>query len=165
MGSPTYIPLANITLTGSDSEVSFANIPSIFRDLILVCEMKTASSTASAYLRLNGATSNYSTILMRGNGSDTVSSNAGGATDRTFVAYSTEPTTSTATNSIIQIMDYSTTDKQKTILQRSNNSADATEAIVARYASTSAITSVQIGMDSSLSFATGSTFSLFGIAG
>lgn len=160
----SYIPLATITLTGSDSEVVFSNIPATFKDLVLVSEMKTASSTASAYLRLNGATSGYSTVLMRGNGSDTVASTAGGVTDRLFAAYSTEPTTSTATNSIVHIMDYAATDKHKTILQRSNNSADATEAIAGRYASTSAITSVSVGMDSSLSFAAGSTFNLFGVA-
>jgi hypothetical protein len=100
---------------------------------------------------------------MRGNGSDTVSSNAGAATDRLFVAYSTEPTTSNATNSIVQIMDYSTTDKHKTIIQRSNNALDATEVLVGRYASTTAVTSITVGMDSSLSFASGSTFSLYGV--
>jgi hypothetical protein len=155
--------LATITLQSASSEVVFSGIPANYRDLILISEMKTLSSTASAYLKFNGISANYSTILMRGNGSDTVSSNAGATTDRLFIAYSTEPTTSNATNSIVQIIDYSATEKHKTILQRSNNAADAVEALVGRYASTAPITSITVGMDSSLSFAAGSTFSLYGV--
>lgn len=163
MALQSTTPLASITLQSSATDITFSGIPNTYRDLILISEMKTASSTSSVYLRFNGISANYSTVLMRGNGSDTVSSDAGGVTDRLFAAYSTEPTTSTATNSIVQIMDYSATNKHKTILQRSNNAADATEALAGRYASTGAITSVTVGMDSSLSFAAGSTFSLYGV--
>jgi hypothetical protein len=101
---------------------------------------------------------------MRGNGSDAISSNLGGTSDRLYLAYSTEPTTTNASNSITQIMDYSATDKHKTTLVRSNNAADATEAMTGRYASTTAVTSIEIGLDGSLSFASGSTFSLYGVA-
>jgi hypothetical protein len=164
MPTATYTPLATVTLGSSASSVTFSSIPATYRDLILVCsEMKTTSSTASVFMRFNGATSDYSTVLMRGNGSDTVSSNNGGVTDRLFATASAEPTTSNASNAIVQIMDYSATDKHKTILSRSNNASDATEANAGRYASTTAITSVQVGMDLGLSFATGSRFDIYGV--
>lgn len=165
MALQSMTALASITLQEASASVSFSGIPQNYRDLILVSEMKTSSSTSSASVRFNGATSGYSIVLMRGNGSDAVSSTGGGVSDKLFVSYSTEPTATVATNSIFQMLDYSATDKHKTTLLRANNSADATEAIAGRYASTSPISLIEITMDSSLFFAAGSTFNLYGRIG
>jgi hypothetical protein len=165
MPTPTYTPLANITLGSATGSVTFSSIPATYRDLIIVGDnLKTTSSTASVFIRFNGATANYTGTAIRGNGTDTAASNNAGQTDRLFSNLSSEPTTTTASNFIFQIMDYSATDKHKTTIHRGNNSADATEAGAGRYASTSAITSVQVGMDLGLSFAAGGTFALYGIA-
>jgi hypothetical protein len=162
MALQSMTALANITLQSASASVTFSGIPQNYRDLILVSEMKTSTGTSSASVRFNGASSGYSILLMRGNGSDAVSSNGGGVSSQLFLAYSTEPTTTVATNSIFQILDYSATDKHKTTLLRANNTADASEAISGRYASTNAINLIEITMDSSLSFAAGSTFNLYG---
>jgi hypothetical protein len=164
MPTPTYTPLATVTLGTAKASVTFSSIPATYRDLVLVCDnLKTTLSTSAVFIRFNGASSGYSNVLMRGNGTDAVSSSPAATSDRTFVTYSAEPTASNPTNCIVQIMDYSATDKHKTVLSRSNNASDATEALAGRYASTSAITSLQVGMDGALSFAAGSTFSLYGV--
>jgi len=70
---------------------------------------------------------------------------------------------------ISSIMDYSATDKHKTVISRFNRvggdatSADGTGAVAVRWADTSAITSIVI-FPTANTLASGSTFSLYGIA-
>jgi hypothetical protein len=59
-------------------------------------------------------------------------------------------------------MDYSATDKHKTVLVRSNAASTGVEAIAQRWASTAAITSILV-FPSTGSWAAGGTFSLYGI--
>jgi hypothetical protein len=65
-------------------------------------------------------------------------------------------------NSIINIQNYSNSTTYKTVLARSNNAATGTDATVALWRSTSAITSIDYYLNSG-SWATGSTFTLYGI--
>jgi hypothetical protein len=70
---------------------------------------------------------------------------------------------------VVQIMDYSANDKHKSILSRMNHlgSTDtATNASASRWANTAVVTSVTIfsGTGYTQPFASGSTFSLFGVA-
>ncbi len=63
-------------------------------------------------------------------------------------------------NAVFQIMDYSATDKHKTVLYRYDNPGVGTMAAASRYASTSAVTVVK----AEFGFAAGDTFALYGIA-
>jgi hypothetical protein len=63
----------------------------------------------------------------------------------------------------IDILDYATTDKHKTILSRGNNTARAVNAVVNRWPSTAAITSFKFDGNGA-NFTTGSTFSLYGLS-
>lgn len=159
MGTPTYIPLANITLTGTDTEIVFGSIPSIFRDLVIVADA-TSDSNSGLYLRFNGDTgSNYYTVGAYGNGSSAISfSQTLSFTNANFISSGRGVNT-------VQIMDYSATDKQKTMLGRASYAGNQAQMAAARWASTSAITSVSLFMDGGRTFQTGSTFSLYGIAG
>jgi hypothetical protein len=60
-------------------------------------------------------------------------------------------------------MDYSATDKHKTVLIRQNSVADSAFAMGARWANTAAITSIQLSLGAA-TFSTGTTFALYGIA-
>ena len=62
-------------------------------------------------------------------------------------------------------MDYSTTDKHKTMIVRNNVPGTGVEAQGVRWASTAAINSVTVITSSGAGFATGTVISLFGIAG
>lgn len=158
MPTSTYIPLATTTLASSTATVTFSSIPSSYRDLIVVCNFSnTADAEEVIYLKFNGDSSNGSMVGMRGNGSSAVSYTLGSM----FMSYAGGVRT-TKGNAIIQIQDYSATDKHKTSLVRADISSTKTEAMANRWASTSAVTSVSLVCQST-PFAIGSTFSLIGI--
>lgn len=160
MGSPTYIPLATITLTGTDSSIDFASIPATYRDLVLVVQ-GTTTTGAGLPMRFNGDSgSNYSNVVAYGDGSSTASG-SGSGTSFELGYFTTNPAMS-----IVQIMDYSATDKHKTALIRygSPASTNITAMRAGRWASTAAITSITLTLTTG-SYSSGTTFSLFGIAG
>lgn len=169
MGSPTYIPLATITLTGSDAEVVFSGIPASYRDLAFSISILGTSNDQSCVMQLNSDTgANYSNVRMAGWGASYGSNTTG--TSYIFVSgynygVATSGDFTTAQGSV---MDYSTTDKHKTTLIRSrsvrNDGNTDTAAGAGRWANTAAVTSIKFYLTSG-SFVTGSTFSLFGIAG
>jgi hypothetical protein len=155
----TYTPLATVTLGASASSVTFSSIPATYRDLILVVNGKSVTSQANLTTRFNADSgSNYTYVEMYGNGSSAISS----AAPLTY-AYSGNLFTNLGMT-IIQYMDYSATDKHKTLLSRSSTSANQVGAIATRWANTAAITSLQVqALDSTNNFDTGSTFSLYGV--
>jgi hypothetical protein len=153
--SQDYIPLATVTLASSASSVTFSSIPGTYRDLVLVANGTITSGADDMRIYYNADTNNanYSSVEMNGNGSTTASS-----TFLTAGAFSTDRAVV-----IVQIMDYSATDKHKTLLSRANRaSAGSVGAIVNRWANTAAVTSVQARIVS-VSFAAGTTLALYGI--
>jgi len=159
MPTPTYTPLATVTLGSSASSVTFSNIPATYRDLIVVGEFVPSGAFADMGLRFNsdGGT-NYSFVEAAGNGSAAQSNS--GSRAQAVMLYTL------GTNRwsfIAQIMDYSATDKHKTVLSRANSAAVVTIMTANRWANTAAITSVTVRPDAS-TFASGSTFNLFGIS-
>jgi hypothetical protein len=159
MPTPTYSPLATVTLGASASSVTFSSIPATYRDLILVSQVQSVSGTDSVGIRLNGdATTDKSNVFMNGSGSSASSYTQNNAASiNAGDVYSADRNTV----SISQIFDYSATDKHKTVLTRFSRAANNVIAIASRQPTTSAITSVvaQCGA----SFASGSTFSLYGV--
>jgi hypothetical protein len=155
MPTPTYIPLQTITLGASASSVTFASIPQTYRDLVLVYNGNSSGTRADTLINFNGDTTsgNYSAIEMQGNGSTTFSS-----------TYLSAGTIDNVSKDIftIQVMDYSATDKQKISLIRSSNSASIVRASAYRWANNSAVNSFTF-KTAVRDFASGSTFSLYGI--
>jgi len=157
MPTPTYTPLANITLGSAAASVTFSSITS-YRDYILVCN-GTSASGSNWSIRLNGDTgSNYTAVYMYGSGST-----AGSGTEATTAALGGGVGTSIS-QSVFQIMDASASDKHKTILNRTDKVDDATYAWANRWANTAAVTSIQVRCANGANFSTGSTFALFGVA-
>lgn len=162
MGTPTYTPIATITLGSTDSSITFSSIPtSGYRDLIVVCNAKITSGSGTYWIRLNGDTgTSYSDVVMYGIGSGSGTSNARSSQT---VAYAGAIDASDSMM-IAQVMDSGASDKHKTILIRENQPDSWVEARAARWASNTVVNSLTISNDSGYSFAIGSTFSLFGIA-
>ena len=148
-----WVPLATTTLSSSASSITFGSISGSYRDLVLVMNMGSTISSGST-LTVNSDTTdaNYARVGMQGNGSTTASYTN---LPRDFGAARTNGTI------ILQFMDYSATDKHKTVLCRASNAANEVQANCIRWANTSAITSIEV---SAGTYPTGSTFSLFGIA-
>jgi len=161
MPTPTYTPLANITLGSAAQTITFSSIPNTYRDLIFVFQ-GAANASVSGQIRFNGNTAtNYNFQRMTGDGS---AASAASRTAQTAGAFSQNAlaTTTSALHSAINIFDYATTDKHKTFLARANNAANGTEAIAGRWASNNAITSVQLISNSS-TWAVGTTVALYGV--
>jgi hypothetical protein len=165
--TPTYTALANITLGSSASSVTFSSIPATYRDLVVVMNVGGATA-ASSRLRFNADSgNNYNWVFMNGSGSSTTSSSQSNQNNLDIGAFIGLSATVGPYNLIAQIMDYSATDKHKTVLSRVNLTTDlypGTTALAGRWASTSAITTVQLFPDSATSWISGSTFALYGIA-
>jgi len=156
------VALATTTLGSAASSVTFGSIPATYRDLRLVMIPK-ATALTDVRITLNGDTgSNYPWVVMGGSTTNTAFS-ASGTQPSLVVAYDNRATTDASTNYLLDIMDYSATDKHKSILVRNNNPSQQVESLSNRWASTSAVTTIYVYATSS-TFAAGSTFALYGIA-
>ena len=164
MPTATYIALANTTATGGQSSITFSSIPNTYRDLVLVVNGGRESGTAGVQLRFNSDTgANYSWVTASGNGTSTFSvTQAVEGSGNTYYAagYYGNFTTTLEHLGIHHIMDYSATDKHKTILSRANRAAFGLDMVAGRWANTNAITSIQVILGGALS---GTTLALYGI--
>jgi len=158
MATPTYTPLATTTLASAASSVTFSSIDQSYGDLVLVIQgFQTAGRINPT---LNGDTgSNYSYVSMQGNGSGTTSSSGTNA----FIKAMELQASNENILLVMQFLDYSATDKHKTIIHRTNLESEAS-AFANRYASTSGITSIEIPVGGGGTLEAGTTLSLYGIA-
>lgn len=161
MPTPTYTPLANITLGSAAASIVFGSIPNTYRDLVIVF-VGAGSAQLAGRLRLNGDSGqNYQFQRMSGSGSS-----AGGSSNVNqvwaFVSNTALAQTTTSLQMNINIMDYSATDKHKTVISRADNAANGTEAFVNRWGNTAAVTSVTI-LTSTGNWAAGTTAAIYGI--
>lgn len=162
MASNAWTPLANITLSSSQADVTFSSISGNYKDLVLIISASPLTNAVTGFMRVNGDTgANYSMVGMRGNGSTTASYTSSGS--NMYFDYAGDTNVSTTTVSIINFLDYSATDKHKTNLVRQSNTSDAVEAMAQRWASTSAITSITVYWANG-NIASGSTFALYGVS-
>jgi hypothetical protein len=159
MPTPTYTPLANITLGSTATSVTFSSINQTYRDLILVTNVThSANAEIDLTIRFNGDSgANYSRVAMTGDGSTAASFAQTGNNGVNVLGAST-----TISAAITQVMDYSATDKHKTVLFRGNLTSGRVSAFAARWANTAAITSLSVSVLSG-NYAIGSSFALYGI--
>jgi hypothetical protein len=158
----TMTPIVTNTLTANATTVTFSSIPQTYTDLCLIVTATSSSGGDNLWIRYNGSASGYSGTTLYGTGT------AAGTTRRstqtrlmTEVAY---PTTAQGFHYIANIMNYSNTTTYKTTLIRANAAGQGAEVYVGLYQSTAGITQLdfQVGVGT-VSFATGSTFTLYGI--
>ena len=160
MPTSTYVALATFTATGTETSCTFASIPASYRDIIAVVNL-TPSAGSNLRIQVNNDTaSNYSRMGMYNSGSTPASF---ANTNDHFVAFTGGMDVSAANVSIVQFMDYSATDKHKTILVREGRlgSEDQIGALAQRWADTSAINTIKFYVTSGDLDA--GTISLFGI--
>jgi len=161
----TYEPIATTTLGSNQTSVTFSSIPATYTDLILIINAKNDTLTNNE-IRFNGDTNtNYSITAIYGSGTAAASTretnNAYGSIDMN--AYM--GTSDFSYNNIIHIMNYANTTTFKTYLCRANSSGYGVDAIVGLWRKTpEAITSLSIlTTTGTRNYATGSTFTLYGI--
>jgi hypothetical protein len=161
-GVPAYVALANITLGSNAATVTFSSISQAYRDLVLVMEYTTTTGTGPVFT-FNASSTGYNYVVAQGNGSTTGSY---GATGDTYFPFDGNAGSDTSKQSaILNIFDYSVTDKHKSIVFRRNKPNAMVHMMAGRWANTAAITSIELNsFANSGIWATGTTFALYGIA-
>ena len=157
----TYEAIATTTLGSTATSVTFSSITGFYTDLVIVSVAGTVSSAPYITLNFNGDTaSNYSGTVLSGSGTAVYSVRFTSETSLKTL-YFGYPTSTTLAHNIINIMNYSNATTYKSVILRSGNADNGTNAIAGLYRSTSAIT--QVTINNADTFTVGSTFSLYGI--
>ena len=166
----TYEPISTQTLGTAIATVDFTSIPQTYTDLVLVVSARTTSGANVLQYRLNSDTaSNYSGTYLTGDGTSAASYRISGATVASVHTLIAIPNaTDTFGTYIINFQNYTNATTFKTAISRANtvgNGAyNGTEASVTLWRKTpEAITSINILNGGALSFAIGSTFTLYGV--
>ena len=154
----TYDCIATTTLSTTSSSVAFTSISGSYTDLVLVVAGVTSSGTEAVAVQCNSDTgSNYSRTVLLGNGTTASSTRDSNQTSAGLGVLDS----TTQGNTIYHFMNYSNSTTYKTFIARGNVSSEQARAAVGLWRSTSAITSITVLVGTS--FASGSTFTLYGI--
>jgi len=159
MAVSAYEVISTQTLGTAVASVTFSSIPQTYTDLVLVVSHDVTADAISG-IQFNGDTaSNYSSTYVWGQGTNVYSGRETSAASA-FAFYAAAA--SGFATAIIQVMNYSNATTHKTLLGRESDSAVEAMALVSLWRSTAAITSMVL-LRRSGNFATGSTFTLYGI--
>jgi hypothetical protein len=164
----TYTELKRTVLSTSASTITLDNIPQTYTDLILVFQATGASANMNWDIRVGNGTvdsgSNYSATYLVG-GSGGASSNRVSNQTAMRLGFSAYIQASGGNfMAVTQIMNYSNTTTNKTVISRDGNVNLGAEAAVGLWRSTSAINIITVGDFGGSTMAAGTTVSLYGIA-
>lgn len=165
MPTNTYVALDKITVGSAVANVTFTSIPQGYTDLVLVANYGTTVAGNSIRIRVGNnsidASANYSYTFMYGTGSSAISTGYAGDTSM-YAGYAS--TTNIQNTQVINFPNYSNATTKKTILGRVNDPSSATVEVLGIWnASPVAINQIRV-LTLGDNFASGTTFSLYGIA-
>jgi hypothetical protein len=173
----SYESIATVTVGGGGSaSASFTSIPATYTHLQLrwIGRASQANTGLGVYMRINNNTgSNYARHSLRGNGS---AASAASSVSTTEISLGGVPGSSSPSDmfgvGIIDILDYTNTNKYKTIrsMQGTNQNTTADDNIFFvsgfMFANTNAVTQIDVVADSTgVGFVEYSQFALYGIKG
>jgi uncharacterized protein YraI len=160
----SYESIASAAGTGSSNTITFSSIPSTYASLQVRFSGFAVSGGATITMRLNGDTgTNYSRHLLTGEGGTITVVGAANVNQIAVAGWNTGSSTTYPTVGIIDIHDYASTTKNKTVRIFSGidiSSNGDIELNSGGYFSTSAIDSISI---IGSNWTTSSTFALYGI--
>jgi hypothetical protein len=159
MATPTYTLIDSTVLGSAASSVTFSGISATGKgDLVLVAEQIVTAGYGQFNVRFNNDTvTEVEWVRMKGDGSSATSGAFGGVTTFQGVANQTDTVLH-----ILQLMDFSATDKQTTGLYRGNGTLQGLHASALRWLSTAAVTQIEVSTVSN-PYEAGSTFHLYQI--
>ena len=159
----TYEPIATTTLGSAAASITFSSIPATYTDLRLVVMCKpTGSSTA--YVQFNSDTgSNYSRVILRGNGTSAASNQNANQSNGVGI----QTSSATGTNPVLWTLDvfsYAGSTYKTTLASASNdqNGSGNLELTVSLWRNTAAITSLKLQTTID-DYDAGTTATLYGI--
>lgn len=166
MPAATYIAIDSATTTNATTpNITFSSIPATYTDLVLVCSTKPAATPTSygVFARFNNDSgSSYTRTFYYGWSSYGTQSSSAYSTRLEFGSGGTT-TANQYSISILDIMNYANSGVFKTCIDRTTEMTDVTSGQVLVWSSTSAINRVDVFATDSGNFASGCTFSLYGI--
>jgi len=166
MPTPTYIPLANITLGTSDALIEFTSLPTRYKHFEIVVDCLGSSAT-NAFLRMrlnNGTTENSGYIMYSNIGTSIITGVTYTGNNELNLTNFAPFNSSTRLASRIKIMFSKTpAGNQGTINIAESGNASTTELFIGR-GEGKVVTSVQL-FPSVNSFGALSTFAIYGIDG
>jgi len=166
-----YELISTTVLGSSAASVTFSGLgtsAAAYKHLQIRYTAKSVSSMFDVTMQINGDSgSNYAWHILYGNGSSALSAAGTSQTSaRVGNAMQSDVSNGFAT-SIVDILDFSNTSKNKTVRSLYGNVGSAGNTYVglwsAAWLSTSAVTSLVFGSSSAFNFVTGSRFSLYGL--
>jgi hypothetical protein len=172
-----YESIATINGNGSASSVTFSSIPSTYKHLQIRTTMLNTSGIGSVFMEFNADGSGiYWSHSIYGNGTSASSNNYNPGSPNGSIPISGfgsgQLSSTYPTVSIVDILDYANTNKNKTarILTGTNTNAissngDVAQLISGSWPSTSAITAIKFRNDYGTAFSTSTSFALYGIKG
>lgn len=171
--SGAYDSIATVTVgAGGSSSISFTSIPSTYQHLQIryIARVNVNDTGENVWLRFNGDTgSNYSYHYLAGDGSSASAAGSGGLTR--ILAGRTAGNNTTANTfgvSVIDILDYASGNKNKTVRTLTGldtNGGGVINLQSGGWFNTSAVTSINLAETSGNSFVQYSSFALYGIKG
>ena len=164
--SGAYESIATFNPT-SGTTVTFSSIPSTYKNLQLRYTFKATGAGGILKLGFNGDTgTNYSRHVLYGDGSAVVADGSSSVTS-IYVSPNTGGSSTRNAVGIIDVHDYASTTKNKTariFTGLDTNGAGTVDLWSGSWMNTAAVTSLEI-VGLSITFAAGTTFSLYGIKG
>jgi len=166
----TYTLISSQVLASSAATVTFSSIPATYTDLVLQVSARgtEAATFGVSYITLNGLSAGFSLTEIRGDGATAISGN-NASTTRWADAYlpDANATTNTFGSFELYFPNYANTSSYKPASNFWVSETNATTAYMGASAylfnNTAAITSITFAIYTATSYATGSSFYLYGI--
>lgn len=169
--SGSYDSIATVTASGSSSTITFSSIPQTYQHLQIRGISKSPNGGPALVIQYNGDSSvNYKSHYLEGNGASAYAG-VGGTNTYGYCGYAVPGSANSSMRSatIIDILDYTNTNKYKTTRSLSgydtNNTVDGYMDLFSNlWMSTSAVNSITLSIQGEL-FVANSQFALYGIKG
>jgi hypothetical protein len=159
----TYEKIQTQTLSSAQSSITFTSIPNTYTDLVIICALKSSSTTYNSITFNNDTNTNYSRVGLSGNGSSMTTElrssrnqfepEMGGSeigNDNNYVGK-------------IQVMNYSNSTTYKTTIARTNDATSGVDAVIGVWRSTSPITTITFTTSNAATYSVGSIITIYGI--
>ena len=165
LNASSYESIATVSVgSGGQSSIDFTSIPSTYKHL-QIRYIARGSILTNSLIQFNADTgSNYSWHVLYGTGASALA--AGGGTNSFMYASNIASATSNFTGGVIDILDYASTSKYKTMRTLGGYDANGSGEIglfSGSWQNTNAITSIKLYPNSSGTYSQYTQFALYGI--
>ena len=159
----TYEPIATTTLGSAASTITFSSIPATYTDIRLVLVYTVSTTSSVPILQFNNDTSAlYSRTYINGNGASASSARSTGSND---VNLAFQVNTSIPQMVTIDVMSYAGSTNKTSLITtvEDKNGSGSVNRMVALYRSTTAISTLNLGIAFGGNYSIGTTATLYGI--